>query len=1056
MKFRNSICLFVLVFVACFFFPIAEAKISFGIIDAIKEHVEKIDGKIEEKRKENEYIPGENEYIPEGVSNFNISSFLEDGIVICWEDISTNESGFELERDGVLIATLPPNTTYFVDLSVTPGKEYQYRIRAYYIFDSRRTYSIYSTLEIEYSLPPSDLLLTNLMYKKVKLEWKDNSLETEFSIFRGTSTETLSLLTTLEKDCTTYIDGEILPYTTYFYRVSAYKYGELIGNSNIASIYVPPLNAPSDLSVVLDYGKVKLSWKDNSTGESGFLIQRSTDGINFSFYELVRENITNFIDENITEDEYYYYRVCAYDENGYSDSIYYYYYYLTHSLPSGWLLSTFSNISEVITLSFPTSLNARPLNSEGICLEWKDNSTKENGYVIERKREGENYATVVTLSANTTWYIDFGLTPKTTYFYRIYACNIYGNSEYSNESFATTHAKWTFMIYMDADNNLEFYAKKDLEEIAKVGSDQNINVTVLIDRRSGEYTGPILNIPDWESAKWFFVEKNQLYEIEDKGELNMGDSASLENFIVSVVEKYPADKYALILWNHGKGWKGFGFDETNNGDKLTLNELSNALFSAQYQLTTSPIFMIDLIGFDACLMADIETMYALSSYGKVLVASQELEPGVGWDYEAILNELTLNPSMDAFQLGKIIADTYEEFFMQNTEEYIKYMGWETTLSVIDLAKISDLTQEINELALWMKYYLDLYGRDVWLQLAKSRYFTPQFGGFYFTEDGYVISPGVVYGRSDLYQLADYIFKNSTYNEIYSNALDVKYKCMYSVHYSTAGVLKSNSKGISVFLPITNAYVDMSTYGSLLFSQNTAWDEFLYSYFYIQNQDQTPPIISDPSTWITWTEGGWLNYVGEINGDDIATYSIGIGLPDGTGTKLFCQFVVSTSVTSGYIVGCWDGKWYKLSNNYDTSLNYAPLFIFEKIGVMFVNYWEDGNRIYPPKKVTLLFYLPDGVGGVHPGLLICGLEGTTKSVPKKAIPIKKDSCVEPLFFRIDTNGYYRVISSGEYIYLKEINGLYLVWSEAPLGYYRLGFISDDWAGNIAQKYMDVTK
>src|SRR3990172_5136601 len=136
----------------------------------------------------------------------------------------------------------------------------------------------------------------------------------------------------------------------------------------------------------------------------------------------------------------------------------------------------------------------------------------------------------------------------------------------------------------------------------------------------------------------------------------MGQPATLQDFIEWAIQNYPADKYALIMWDHGGGAVGdtFGVDENNN-DALSLPEIKQALQNA-YAMSGKKF---DLIGFDACLMATLETASIMSSFGNYLIASEELEPGHGWDYAAILSAIKSNTDISGTVLGKAIADSYK-------------------------------------------------------------------------------------------------------------------------------------------------------------------------------------------------------------------------------------------------------------------------------------------------------------------------------------------------------------------------------------------------------------
>ena len=130
-----------------------------------------------------------------------------------------------------------------------------------------------------------------------------------------------------------------------------------------------------------------------------------------------------------------------------------------------------------------------------------------------------------------------------------------------------------------------------------------------------------------------------------------------------------------------------GPDEGNEFDILDLQEISNGIEAG---LENAGIDKLDLVGFDACLMGTFEVALAMAEHADVMVASQELEPGHGWDWQA-LEILTSNSSVDAKTLGLAIANGYEQHAIDNETET------EITLSVIDLTRIGVVKQALKAL-----------------------------------------------------------------------------------------------------------------------------------------------------------------------------------------------------------------------------------------------------------------------------------------------------------------------------------------------------------------------
>ena len=182
---------------------------------------------------------------------------------------------------------------------------------------------------------------------------------------------------------------------------------------------------------------------------------------------------------------------------------------------------------------------------------------------------------------------------------------------------------------------------------------------------------------------------NQIYQVQTGGlkrlENNFGtkymtDPDNLTAFIQYCVKNYPADRNILIFWDHGGGsLSGYGYDEKQSSgfmtssDTMTLPEIDAALKKAGCTF--------DWIGFDACLMATLETAMVCNSYADYMIASEESEPGTGWYYTDWLTSLSKNTSASTESIGKIIVDTFV------TASQRSQANAQVTLSVLDLAKM---------------------------------------------------------------------------------------------------------------------------------------------------------------------------------------------------------------------------------------------------------------------------------------------------------------------------------------------------------------------------------
>ncbi|MDR1796950.1 MAG: peptidase C11 [Clostridiales Family XIII bacterium] len=213
-------------------------------------------------------------------------------------------------------------------------------------------------------------------------------------------------------------------------------------------------------------------------------------------------------------------------------------------------------------------------------------------------------------------------------------------------------------------------ATADLNEIAYAKSLDNINIIV--------ETGGTKN---WQNSV-ISDRTNQRYQVTSKGlvllEDNLGrkpmtDPGTLSDFIRYGAERYPADRMILILWDHGGGSiSGYGYDEYEPGDTMTIDEIGTALKNGGVQF--------DLVGFDACLMGTLETAFVLEPYADYMIASEATEPGTGWYYTDWVTMLAQDPGAPTTKIGKQIIDDF-------IDKSARQQGGKSTLSLIDLAEM---------------------------------------------------------------------------------------------------------------------------------------------------------------------------------------------------------------------------------------------------------------------------------------------------------------------------------------------------------------------------------
>lgn len=247
----------------------------------------------------------------------------------------------------------------------------------------------------------------------------------------------------------------------------------------------------------------------------------------------------------------------------------------------------------------------------------------------------------------------------------------------SADSPAAESGSWTILTYSIADTDLEPYMMEDLDELGTSGGYEDLNLVALVDRSTDYGDDPVLGLDGWDGGKLLEITDGGATELEDLGDVNTGDPQVLADFIARGVADYPADHYALVISDHGASWPGVGGDESSDQDSLELWELNEAITAG---IESAGIDKLDLLGFDACLMATYEVASTLAPLADRLLASQELEPGHGWDYGSFAM-VGQNGGATVDELGSAIIAGYEAQAVEWEDES------EITLSLTDLTKM---------------------------------------------------------------------------------------------------------------------------------------------------------------------------------------------------------------------------------------------------------------------------------------------------------------------------------------------------------------------------------
>jgi hypothetical protein len=411
---------------------------------------------------------------------------------------------------------------------------------------------------------------------------------------------------------------------------------------------------------------------------------------------------------------------------------------------------------------------------------------------------------------------------------------------------------WTVMTYLAGDNNLDSAGVTDLGEIKKVGSTNNLNLVAQFDRRAAS-----------RQTRRYFLKKGTSLEddaVQNLGETNTGDPKVLSDFVQWSVKNYPADRYMLVVWNHGNGWddedvyrlargsvgvnitrrgsvmdrgpkdkgidvsmrrlrvvaggrfrrslfsssvktairtRGIAYDD-NAKDFLDNVELKGVLLTAKRAIGRN----LDVLGLDACLMSMAEVGFENRVAVDFTVGSEQTEPGDGWPYNTILNDLAKNPKMNGRELASTVVKRY-------LASYDASSG--VTQAACDLAESAMLLKVVNRLADVLREALSNSVTRAGMILSRTQ------AQSYETKD-YV----------DLQDLCELFMTNCAANNMITAAARAGIAAIkkYVIASGAKGLEIANSHGVSIHFPNDPRQPLSPLYSRLDWAKKGRWDEFL--------------------------------------------------------------------------------------------------------------------------------------------------------------------------------------------------------------------------------------
>lgn len=406
---------------------------------------------------------------------------------------------------------------------------------------------------------------------------------------------------------------------------------------------------------------------------------------------------------------------------------------------------------------------------------------------------------------------------------------------------------WLVMMYEDADDEvLEEDIVIDVNEAELMGSTDKVKIVAQMDRFVGGYDGQ----GDVTSTKRYLVTQDDdlntinSEELADIGEVDMGNKDTLIDFATWAINTYPADHYVLILSDHGAGWNGGWTDDAPvSGGKLSMQNIDEALGTI---LADTGVESFELVGFDACLMGQLEVMSAIAPHARYAVGSEETEPSLGWAYSKFLQALNDNTTMTGRELGQAIVDSYINQDIRITDDQARsvYAGGDysadsvaadtsrdVTLTAVDLGAVQDLNAAVNELAV----ALTNIDQET---VAQARAYAQSYTSIWW--EG--IPPSFI----DLGHFVDLLLSSTDDPDVTQAAQHVQSVLAKAVIAEKHGTERPGSSGLTIFFPNSElygitfdesvGYSDMYPAFVGRFATASLWDDFLTFYYTGQTFD----------------------------------------------------------------------------------------------------------------------------------------------------------------------------------------------------------------------------
>jgi len=380
--------------------------------------------------------------------------------------------------------------------------------------------------------------------------------------------------------------------------------------------------------------------------------------------------------------------------------------------------------------------------------------------------------------------------------------NARGGAEVLVSPFVPQHGKWTIIVFMNAANDLYSYSTPNMNQLEKVAQNADVRFVVQWKQAQNLFGGST-----FEGTRRYLVKADQTSTVASKlvqdlgSGIDMGRPDTLRNFIVWAKQYYPADRYGLVIWNHGNGWrrtverggmKAASYDD-ETGNAIQTWEMGTALQGQHF----------DFLAWDCSLMQMLEVAYECRSFADYQVGSEESPPAEGYPYDAVFARFRDNPDQPTDTLCKAFVDG-----MMNVPGYTSR---KITQSVLNSAKLDAIAVALDQLAI----ALLVQGNSIAGTIQSIR------------DNAQTYSQTAIRYYRDLDDVCARLIAANLNPQINSAAQQVRTALADALVYERHNANSPGSRGLSIDFSPGSVFIGAAAdYSRIQLAQDSKWDDWL--------------------------------------------------------------------------------------------------------------------------------------------------------------------------------------------------------------------------------------